>query len=166
MAASLTRFLVAADDSTFTLTQIKKTMATTTEIVGTETDVVPSVNPAQAWEWILGDQAQLVDVRTYEEYTFVGHVPGSLNIPWAEGHPLVRNPRFLDDLEALIVKGKPVLFLCRSGKRSEQAALSVIQRGLTNIFNVLEGFEGDLNDQQQRGTTNGWKARGLPWKQD
>lgn len=141
-------------------------MAMTTDKTNTEKSLVKSVSPEQAWEWIVNDKAQLIDVRTYEEYKFIGHVPGSVNVPWAIGHPLVLNPRFLDDLEPLIIKSKAILFLCRSGKRSEQAAIGAIQGGLPNVFNVLEGFEGNLNELQQRGTTNGWKARGLPWEQD
>jgi hypothetical protein len=34
------------------------------------------------------------------------------------------------------------------------------------VFNVLEGFEGDLDEQQQRGEAGGWRRWGLPWQQD
>ncbi len=38
--------------------------------------------------------------------------------------------------------------------------------GFTNVFNILEGFEGDLDEQQRRGAFNGWRHAGLPWVQD
>lgn len=40
--------------------------------------------------------------------------------------------------------------LCRSGNRSAQAAEAAFNAGFEHIYNVLEGFEGDLNEQQQR----------------
>jgi len=59
-----------------------------------------------------------------------------------------------------------VLLLCRSGKRSALAAEAATKAGFTSVFNVLEGFEGELNEAQHRGTADGWRFRGLPWVQD
>jgi rhodanese-related sulfurtransferase len=58
------------------------------------------------------------------------------------------------------------LLLCRSGKRSVLAAEAAAKAGFTNVFNVLEGFEGDLDAHQQRGKADGWRFHGLPWVQD
>jgi rhodanese-related sulfurtransferase len=123
--------------------------------------------PRDAWRLVQAGAAVLVDVRSAEERHFVGQVPGSVHVPWATGTALTRNPRFVKELEAKAAKaGKPVLLLCRSGKRSAAAAEAATKGGLTEVFNVLEGFEGDLDDTAQRGHFNGWRFHGLPWTQD
>ena len=125
-----------------------------------------AVTPPEAWCLAASGQAVLVDVRSNEERTFVGHIPGSLHVPWASGTTLTRNPRFVRELEARLGgKDKLVLLLCRSGKRSALAAEAAAKSGMAFAFNVLEGFEGDLDDRQQRGHLNGWRQRGLPWEQ-
>lgn len=124
------------------------------------------VAPADAWALFSKGLATLVDVRSAEERKFVGHVPGSLHVPWATGTSLARNPRFVRELEGKTGKDAVVLLLCRSGKRSAAAAEAAAKAGFTNVFNVLEGFEGELNELQQRGTTDGWRLNGLPWVQD
>ena len=128
------------------------------------------VPPALAWQLVQANRALLVDVRSTEERKFVGHVPGSLHVAWATGTSLVRNPRFVRELEAKLAKdgGKDavVLLLCRSGKRSALAAEVAAQQGLSRVFNVSEGFEGDLDEATQRGHFNGWRFYGLPWTQD
>lgn len=115
-------------------------------------------------------QALLVDVRSAEERKFVGHVPGSLHVPWATGTALTRNPRFVRELEAKLAKdgGKEavVVLLCRSGKRSVLAAEAAAGAGFRHVFNVLEGFEGEIDARQQRGSSDGWRFHGLPWVQD
>lgn len=124
------------------------------------------VTPQQAWALFSSGQARLVDVRTAEERKFVGHVPDSLHVPWATGTSLTRNPRFTRELEAKVARDVPVLLLCRSGKRSVLAAEAATKAGFTNVFNILEGFEGELDAQQHRGSSDGWRLRGLPWIQD
>jgi rhodanese-related sulfurtransferase len=128
------------------------------------------VSPPQAWELVQQGLALLVDVRTAEERKFVGHVPGSAHVPWATGTAMSRNPRFVRELGALIAKqAQPpvtVLLICRSGKRSALAAQEAAKAGLARVFNVAEGFEGDLDAAQQRGRSNGWRFHGLPWVQD
>lgn len=125
-----------------------------------------SVSPQVAWQLFSSDAALLVDVRSAEERKFVGHVPGSLHVPWATGTSLTRNPRFARELEAKVGKEVPVLLLCRSGKRSALAAEVATKAGLTRVFNVLEGFEGEINAEGHRGTDDGWRFRKLPWVQD
>lgn len=125
------------------------------------------VQPPVAWTLVLAGQAQLVDVRTAEERKFVGHVEGSVHVPWATGTSLTRNPRFVRELEAKVGgKDATVLLLCRSGKRSAQAAEAAAKAGFRHVFNVLEGFEGELDARQQRGHADGWRFHGLPWVQD
>jgi rhodanese-related sulfurtransferase len=125
-----------------------------------------SVPPLDAWALVQAGAAVLVDVRSAEERKFVGQVPGVAHVAWASGTSLTRNPRFVRELEAKVRKHEPVLLLCRSGKRSALAAEAAAKAGFANVFNVLEGFEGELNDAQQRGSGDGWRFRGLPWIQD
>ena len=134
----------------------------------TNAEAVPdSVSPHEAWSLVSTGQALLVDVRTPEELKFVGHVPGSLNVPWATGTGLTRNPRFVRELEAKVRdKSQRVLLLCRSGKRSALALDVARKGGFTRISNIREGFEGELDEKQHRGRSDGWRFHDLPWVQD
>jgi rhodanese-related sulfurtransferase len=125
-----------------------------------------SVSPADAWALFQSGEALLVDVRTAEERKFVGHVPESKHVAWMTGLSLSRNPRFVRELESKSGKDEVVLLLCRSGKRSAAAAEAAHKAGFTHVFNILEGFEGGLDEQQRRGAFNGWRHSGLPWVQD
>lgn len=62
------------------------------------------------------------NMRTAEERKFVGHVPNTLHVAWATGTALTRNPRFVKELEAKVGRSKPVLLLCRSGKRAREVS--------------------------------------------
>ncbi|MFN3629666.1 MAG: rhodanese-like domain-containing protein, partial [Casimicrobiaceae bacterium] len=37
--------------------------------------------------------------------------------------------------------------------------------GFTQVYNVLHGFEGELDEHMHRGRKNGWRHDGLPWQQ-
>ena len=76
------------------------------------------------------------------------------------------NDDFVEDLVAAGVTpgDRPVVFLCRSGNRSIGAAEAATEAGIAPSYNVLDGFEGNLDENKHRGGT-GWKAVGLPWKQ-
>jgi rhodanese-related sulfurtransferase len=125
-----------------------------------------AVPPELAWLLFSSGEALLVDVRTTEERKFVGHVPGSLHVAWATGTSMTRNPRFVRELEAKTGKESTVLLLCRSGKRSALAAEAAAAAGFTRVFNILEGFEGEIDEQHHRGVADGWRFHGLPWVQD
>lgn len=124
------------------------------------------VTPDEAWKLFVNGQAHIVDVRAAEERKFVGHVPNTFHVAWQTGSALIKNPRFLRDLESKLSKDAVILLLCRSGKRSAAAAETATAAGFKNVFNVREGFEGDLDENQQRGGSGGWRQRGLPWVQD
>jgi rhodanese-related sulfurtransferase len=134
------------------------------------------ITPLDAWK-LLSDNpdAVLVDVRTDAEWRFVG-VPdlSSLGrdvvyIEWnrADGQ---RNENFLAELQDRIPPAdanqgdRAVVFLCRSGNRSIGAAEVATEAGIAPSYNMLDGFEGNLNVEGHRGDT-GWRAIGLPWKQ-
>ncbi|RYY02546.1 MAG: rhodanese-like domain-containing protein [Gammaproteobacteria bacterium] len=124
------------------------------------------VSPDDAWRLFINGEAHLVDVRAAEERKFVGHVPNTFHVAWQTGPALIKNPRFLRELENKLSKDAVILLLCRSGKRSAAAAEAATAAGFKNVFNVREGFEGDLDQNQQRGGSGGWRQRGLPWVQD
>lgn len=109
--------------------------------------------------------AKLVDVRTRAECDYVGRVPGAVQIEWQRypnGQP---NPDFLVELQAQVDREALVMFLCRSGARSHAAASTAAAAGYTQAFNILEGFEGDKDQQGHRNSVGGWRFAGLPWAQ-
>lgn len=125
-----------------------------------------NVTPQEAAALVAAGAARLIDVRTPEERKFVGYVPNSIAVPWATGTAFTRNPRFVRELEGKVRKDEILLFLCRSGSRSILAAEAATRAQFLNAFNVLEGFEGELDAERRRGTNGGWRFRGLPWIQD
>ncbi|MCY1299376.1 Rhodanese-like domain protein [compost metagenome] len=125
-----------------------------------------SLYPEEAWALVQAGAVKLVDVRTAEELKFVGQVPDSLHVAWQTGPALIKNPRFLRELEGKAGRDSVLVLLCRSGKRSAAAAEAATAAGFAQVFNILEGFEGDRDAQQQRGESGGWRHRGLPWVQD
>lgn len=124
-----------------------------------------NVTPQDAWQLFSSQMALLIDVRTTEERKFVGFVPDSLHVAWMTGAAFLKNPNFLRELESKASRNDVILFLCRSGTRSVAAAEAVTKVGFRNVFNVLKGFEGDLEDGK-RGIYSGWRSHGLLWIQD
>lgn len=126
-----------------------------------------AVTPSEAQALLQAEPAaRLIDVRTRAEWDYVGRVPGSLLIEWNTYPDGTRNPRFLDELRrAVAATDAPVLFLCRSGQRSDGAARAATAAGYTRAFNVLEGFEGNKDAAGHRGNLGGWRKAGLPWIQ-
>ena len=122
--------------------------------------------PAEAHALLKADpSAKLVDVRTKAELEWVGQVPGAISVEW-NTWPGGRNPDFLKQLEAAIpAKDAPVMFLCRSGGRSNSTASVAAGAGYVKSFNILEGFEGDKDADGHRNTVGGWRKAGLPWTQ-
>ena len=122
------------------------------------------VPPPLAWQWVQSGQAVLVDVRSEAELAWVGYVPGAVALAWKQWPGMVQNDRFDEGLMAAIPAGKKVVLLCRSGVRSIAAARRATELGF-EAYNILEGFEGDVNAQGQRGHQGGWRFHGLPWQQ-
>ena len=122
------------------------------------------IPPALAWQWVQAGNAVLVDVRTDAERAWVGQVPGAKVVAWKQWPQMLMNPDFATQLQAVVPSGSKVLLLCRSGVRSVAAAQRATELGL-QAYSILEGFEGDLDANGQRGKLNGWRYRGLPWQQ-
>ena len=122
------------------------------------------IPPALAWQWVQAGNAVLVDVRTDAERAWVGQVPGAKVVAWKQWPKMLMNPDFDTQLQAVVPSGSKVLLLCRSGVRSVAAAQRATELGL-QAYSILEGFEGDLDANGQRGKLNGWRYRGLHWPQ-
>lgn len=125
-----------------------------------------NLSPQAAWELVTSGRATLIDVRTIEERSFVGRVPGSKHVAWATGTAMTRNPHFVRQVSAIAGSDTTLVLLCRSGKRSASAAEALTKAGFARVFNIAEGFEGDLDKNGQRGRVDGWRFRDLPWEQD
>lgn len=114
--------------------------------------------------------AQLIDCRTQAEWSYVGMPDISsadkklICLEWVslDGQP---NTQFAAQIGAHFDTQTPIYIICRSGARSAAACAALAQAGFSNLFNVTGGFEGDMDDDAHRGTLNGWKAAGLPWRQ-
>lgn len=135
--------------------------------------------PNDAWELLVQEpDSVLIDVRTRAEWGFVG-VPdiaelgkSTVFVEWSQYPNMSINPRFAAEVIEQFGGKMPshLLFICRSGARSLNAAYAVSdhlsQAGVTvPCINVAEGFEGDLDPAGHRGSLNGWKFRGLAWRQ-
>jgi len=132
------------------------------------------IPPTETWQRLTEDsQAVLIDVRTPEEWAYVGLVNldalhrNIFYVPWLLYPHMIANTAFVDQVKDAVnpKKDTPLLFLCRSGVRSAHAANTFTGLGFTQCYNVAGGFEGDLDDDHHRARQNGWKAAGLPWTQ-
>ncbi len=140
---------------------------------------VLQITPAQAFDLLKQDpQSVLVDVRTFEEFNLVGTAnPAEFGsrmilLPWQLSPTMEVNDSFEDQLASETKKlfgdkaeDAKIIFMCRTGARSYQAANQALILGYQNCYNLTNGFEGDFNDDGQRGKVNGWKAQTLPWRQ-
>ncbi len=137
--------------------------------------MLKEVSPLEAHE-ILEQQenAVLIDVRSTMEYNFVGHPLNAIHVPVKEPPGWDIQPEFVEKVRAFLAEHRtennqlddvPVLMLCRSGQRSALAGEMLIKDGFTSVYNVLEGFEGDKDENGHRNTINGWRFHRLPWEQ-
>ena len=143
------------------------------EIKLNKKDNIKNISSQECFEKLsIEVNSQLIDVRTKPEWVYVG-VPdlSSINknvifISW-QVYPEMGTNKFFENqiLETNIKKDDNLCFICRSGNRSNDAANFLISRGFSNCFNVIDGFEGKLNHDQQRALIDGWQFNNLPWKQ-
>ncbi len=111
--------------------------------------------------------AVLVDCRTEIEHMYVGHPVGAEHVAWQEAPDWEIDPAFAEKVKRL-VRGdlaRPIVLICRSGSRSVDAGEVLEAAGFAQVINVLEGFEGPLDEDYHRGTQGGWRFHGLPWQQ-
>lgn len=116
----------------------------------------------------------LIDIRSSMEYLFVGHPVGSVHIAWIDEPDWEENPNFIPEIQQLLehrYKGcdpkqdARIVLICRSGKRSREAAAVLLEAGFQHVMHVDEGFEGERDENHHRGTVGGWRFHGLPWEQ-
>ncbi len=124
-----------------------------------------ALTPKEAHEVLrLTTNAKLIDVRSRAELELVGRVPQAAHIEWAFYPGMVANQDFIKQLTMQIDKESVVIFMCRTGGRSHNAATLAAQLGFAEAYNMLEGFEGEATpDTRQRCKINGWKVADLPW---
>ena len=121
--------------------------------------------PEDAFAMLQEKGVVLIDIRSEIEHFFVGNPKGAINIPWQDAPDFELNPHFLREVAHVAQKEQPILLICRSGHRSIDAGNALIQAGFQQVYNVLEGFEGDRDAAHHRSSVNGWRFRGLPWVQ-
>ncbi|NEX22354.1 sulfurtransferase [Thiorhodococcus mannitoliphagus] len=140
------------------------------------------MSAAEAYEKLKAapDKLTLIDVRTPEEYAFVGHPEMAWNIPFAfvtyqrkdgktEYGPKM-NANFVKEVKAFVEPTDTVLLICRSGDRSAKAVDLLAAAGFENVYTVIDGFEGDkVKDPDSvfdgKRMRNGWK-NSAPWVYD
>jgi len=130
--------------------------------------------PKDAYKMLQSDKdSALVDVRTVAEWHYVG-LPNLkeidkdvIRLEWRQLPEMKKNNSFMASLMNMVPsKETKLLFLCRTGGRSKEAAIEATAHGYSTCYNIADGFEGDLDNNFQRGLTNGWKSAKLPWRQD
>jgi rhodanese-related sulfurtransferase len=126
------------------------------------------------------EKIAFIDVRTRGEVQFVG-VPDGLDahVPYADlnefgdwdteagRYKVDLNSNFAPHLGVAVGrkglgKNDRIILICRSGDRSARAVNLLADLGYTNVYSVIDGFEGDLGKDGRR-SVNGWKNAGLPW---
>jgi len=141
-----------------------------------------SVTPSEAYDMVVSGEACILDVRTPQEWLWVGH-PGEneqgdgadlegavKNVPvyvyhkkkYSKAGALVENRRFVKEVKKILETDRTIITMCRSGSRSFLAALALEENGFTNIYNMQTGFEGSSDSNGYR-SVNGWKINGLPY---
>jgi rhodanese-related sulfurtransferase len=124
------------------------------------------LDPKAAAEFLKRNpDALFIDCRSEMEYLFVGHPKGAHHVAWNDGPDWDINPHFVGQVRKIASMNRPVVIICRSGQRSISAGQALEQAGFTDVYNVLEGFEGPLDDDHHRGTIAGWRKEDLPWEQ-
>lgn len=132
-----------------------------------------TITALAAWEICQQDpRALLIDVRSSMEFLFVGHPKGAIHIPWIDEPDWVINKNFVTEIRKLVLGGLkenaddvPIILICRSGNRSDDAGKALVEAGMKNVSHIDEGFEGKLDDEHHRSAVGGWRFHGLPWEQ-
>lgn len=147
---------------------------------GKQTNLGLYVTAKEAYEqWKAApDRVFIIDVRTPEEFLFVGHPDMAWKIPvfaqtyeWDAAKacfPMRPLPDFVARVSEVAKPDDIVMLMCRSGGRSALAVNMLASAGFKHAYTILDGMEGDkvedtesvFNGMPMR---NGWKNSGLPW---
>jgi rhodanese-related sulfurtransferase len=124
------------------------------------------------------DTLKILDVRTPGEYVFVGHAAMAANIPIKslatkfdseKKKPVMpENKNFVEEVKKRFKTTDTIMVMCRSGGRSAIAVNLLAEAGFKNVYNIIDGFEGDALDvpgsyNNGKRLVNGWKNSGAPW---
>ena len=150
---------------------------------GKQTTLGLYVTSKEAYEmWKANPETVIIlDVRTPDEYLYVGHAPMAWNVPiffqsyeWdaeKKHFPMQPNPDFITQIKETFQPDDIILITCRSGSRSAMATNKLAEAGYKNVYNITDGFEGDhVKDSSSvffgQRMVNGWKNSGLPYTCD
>jgi rhodanese-related sulfurtransferase len=124
------------------------------------------------------EKVKIIDVRTLEEYLFVGHPTMAWKIPVAvqiyewdaekKKFPMKPLPDFVARVRTMAKPDDTLMVMCRSGGRSAIAANFLAKAGFKNVYNIVDGMEGDPVGEPNsvfhgQRLVNGWKNSGCPW---
>lgn len=131
------------------------------------------LSPQETYDFLQREpEASFIDIRSSMEYLFVGHPKGAVHIAWIDEPDWEINPNFAKEVSRIVdqkaksdPKEAPIVLICRSGVRTLEAAEVLEEAGFNNVIHVVEGFEGDRDEDFHRSTMGGWRFRGLPWEQ-
>jgi rhodanese-related sulfurtransferase len=138
------------------------------------------LSATEAHEWWEADPdfVKIVDIRSPEEYVFVGHPKMALNIPFKlmqrkwdtekKKQQMVVNSAFISQIKAKYSLDETLVLMCRSGVRSAEATDLLNENGYTRVYTIVDGFEGDKfkksgHADNGKRVINGWKNSNLPW---
>ncbi len=120
------------------------------------------------------EKTVILDVRTQEEYIFVGHAPMAHNIPVMFLNPIRENismkpnTDFVSRVKTRVGEDATILVMCRSGARSAMAVNKLAKAGFKDVYNIVDGFEGGkvknpASYYHGKRMVNGWKNADAPW---
>jgi len=158
----------------------KEDKSTTQKVPETNlTELGLYVTPPEAYEmWKADpDNVHILDVRSFEEYIFVGHAEMARNIPlvFPKYEPpecsVEPNPDFVSSAESVFDPDDTILVMCVSGHRAAMAVNQLAKAGFKKVYNIINGLEGEKVDDpgsvyHGKPMRNGWKNCGLPWTYD
>ena len=132
---------------------------------------IKEISSPQAWDVLEGNpQAVLLDVRTSMEYEYVGHPLNAMHVPWMDAPDWNVDARFVDNVRQALVKrsgsdqdleSTVILAICKSGKRSQAAAEELVSHGFNHLYNIEDGFEGEMDNKKHRNKINGLRVAKL-----
>jgi rhodanese-related sulfurtransferase len=123
------------------------------------------LSPSEAHTFLQATpDAVFLDIRSFAEFWFVGHPVGAMSVPFND-EEYGRNAKFIEEAASFARRTQPVVLICRSGKRTLEAGAALEAAGFAHVAHVTTGFEGEMNDKDQRSSLNGWRFDGLPWEQ-
>ena len=119
------------------------------------------------------EEVIILDTRTLEELLFVGHPPMAWRVPvasqnytWDEDkkqYGMTPLFDFATRVAEIANSDTKLLVMCRSGGRSAIACNMLAQAGFTNVYNIIDGMEGDGHGDSESTPMGGWKNSGCPW---